>query len=199
MIIAIEGAEYTGKTTVVSGLQKLGYTTRRQPEVPLTRKFIKGALLHDENCPSHVLALAYALDRAYAEYIAPFGEGDVTITDRSIFSSLIMQQDDDRVSSDYIYLINRFTTIPDLVIWLRAKPHTILERIEIKNNGRTVEDLHDAHAIHWLNKYEQWINKPYTLGLHTIFTSVHVDNKSEKEILDDVVGRITRFVKTATP
>jgi len=177
-IAAIEGADLVGKTSVCQELSRRGYTIRRQPTTPEIREFIKIKLI-PEGCPSDIIALAMALDRRLDEFRHPY-QGFV-ITDRSIISSLVMNVDE-QSPLGYVLSINWKTTLPDAVIWLRANPETIQERL----SKRRDQDLFDTKTLQTLKDYEEKIPKLKRLFVNMVFHEVFVDGKSVEEIADEI-------------
>lgn len=134
-LIAIDGPNGVGKSTVIAGvkeeLEKRGksvYVTK-EPTESVLGKFVRS---YAEVSSGETVACLVAADRyehIYREIIPQLEGGRVVITDRYILSSLILQRMD-AVSNEFILAINNDIILPDLQIGIFAESKIIRERLE---------------------------------------------------------------------
>ncbi|HNW83863.1 MAG TPA: dTMP kinase, partial [bacterium] len=137
MFIAVEGIDGSGKSTTIKELQK--YLTNKGHNVLLTAeptdmptgKLIREVLAKkDEDAPltHEMLALMFATDRLnhLRERIWPaLREKKTVITDRYFFSSIAYQSVN--VSYEWVKGINRFATMPDVLVFIDVSIEKALE------------------------------------------------------------------------
>ncbi len=187
MIVALEGGEYVGKSSVAQALkQQYGYTIRREPGVFELRKFIKEELI-PKKYPKHVMALAYALDRAISYHKTPPGSG-VTVTDRSVISSLVMQSEGDGARLTENTIINLHVPFPDVVVWLRATESTLESRH--KKRAKQGTDLYDEDYLHWNNQYSRMMPVLQRLLPSIIFIEFWTDDKTPEQVAGEIHERL---------
>lgn len=137
LFIALEGIDGSG-TTTHSHLLK-GFLESKGLKVYLTNepsesdigKLVR-SYLKDKNIPPTTDALLFAADRDLhynVEIVNKLKEGFMVISDRYIESSIIYQSvQSDKISVDWVKLINKFVGFPDITIILDIDPKTALAR-----------------------------------------------------------------------
>ncbi|MFW9826952.1 MAG: dTMP kinase [Candidatus Thorarchaeota archaeon] len=137
LFIVLEGIDGSGTSThshLLKGfLESKGfkvYLTTEPSESDigkLVRKYLK-----NENIPPTTDALLFAADRDLhynVEIVNKLKEGFMVISDRYIESSIIYQSvQSDKISVDWVKLINKFVGLPDITIILDIDPKTALTR-----------------------------------------------------------------------
>ncbi len=139
MFIAIEGIDGSGKSTTIKELCKYleikGHSVLRtaEPTDMPTGKLIREVLAKkdEESRLTHeMLALMFASDRLnhLRERVwSALKEKKIVVTDRYFFSSIAYQSVN--VSYDWIKEINRFATMPDILVFIDVSIDKALERI----------------------------------------------------------------------
>lgn len=179
MFIAIEGIDGSGKSTTIKELCKYleikGHSVFRtaEPTDMPTGKLIREVLAKkdEESRLTHeMLALMFASDRLnhLRERVwNALKEKKIVVTDRYFFSSIAYQSVN--VSYDWIKEINRFATMPDVLVFIDVSIDKALERIstfrqktelyetreyleQIDRNYKTIiADFKDSMRIIYLN------------------------------------------------
>ena len=154
LIIAIEGIDGAGKTTISNMLynefkNKLRIKLIKEPNTDnkigrILKEYLK------ENISGKFLALLYAADRLYTyEFLEK--SYDIIISDRSIFSSIAYQSI--YLPEEWILEINKFIPFPKYVIYLDISPETSLKRIK---GDELFENLDYLRAVR--KKYHEIIS-----------------------------------------
>lgn len=122
MYIVFEGSNNVGKSTQLTRVKEL--LTDYFNEYPKSKPKIN--IFHEgDTCKKHYdnwyeSVLDYARDRAHLQHQIKGSEyADITISDRSFYSSLVYQGKGDKDQMEYIRTVNRFAEEPDLVIFFR--------------------------------------------------------------------------------
>jgi len=145
--VAIEGPDYSGKTTVCNVLEeKFQYPRFKQPGVDFIRNLISSEL-EDEKPSEEVLCLAFALDRTIQDKY--FHKEEVFITDRSMISSMVTQGS--KLGFDTVNEINQFCRKPDLVIYLDISEIELRRRM----TNRSSADYYDHKALETRQDYKK--------------------------------------------
>lgn len=186
LIVAIEGCDYVGKSTTIEAMKEIDLLPnckyKKQPSTLKTGQLIKTMLL-EKDLPNSILATAYALDRAYQEHLFPHNsEGAIYIYDRSIVSSIVMQTDE-HFTPEEVVQINKSSTLPDLVIWLRCTERTLRRR---RDSRRDLEDSFDKNFLHWHRMYEEKMPKLNQWLPQAMVREVWVDEKLPSMIAKQV-------------
>ncbi len=170
MLIAFEGIDGSGKTThsrkLYFKLRDLGYDSEwtseptKGPIGTIIRKALKGELEFD----TKILALLFAADRIYHnERISPLlKEGKVVISDRYILSSLAYQGLE--LPIEWVYLINRWARMPDIIIYLDLKPEDAIRRVKSEEKYHLVDKLRKVRDNYLkLINLNPWKSKTYLI------------------------------------
>jgi dTMP kinase len=142
--IAFEGIEGAGKSTVAEQVaEKLRaagdrVVTVREPGGTHTGERIRGVLLDADGTPgpwAEALLFAAARAQLAEEVVAPaLADGDLVLSDRSVYSSLAYQGGGRRLGIDAVRSVNEPGLVdvwPQLVVLLRVDPATGLRRQRI--------------------------------------------------------------------
>lgn len=141
--ITFEGGECTGKTSIISELEKTlkdkGYkviVTREPGGIDIAEQ-IRSIILNPKNTKmtSETEALLYAASRTQhlkEKVIPALEEGYIVLCDRYLDSSLVYQGIARGLGRDSVLKINYFATkyMPDLTIFIDVKPEIALKRLE---------------------------------------------------------------------
>lgn len=121
---------------------------------------------------------------------------DVEIFAKSLFEQGYMTERDYKTYRDLFYDMVPYIPAPDIIIYLKASPHVLLDRIG--KRGRGFEKTISSEYINYLNNsYENWIsNAKKELNIVEI-NSDDVDYvKGEKE-LNELVQIIKKYLPSA--
>ncbi len=168
LFIAIEGIDYSGKTTQVKliskKLEEKGY------DVIFTSEPTKGRIgqlcrvyLRDSSTSSFADALLFAADRVEHYFIdieKMVSQGKIVITDRYVASS-IAYQSAQGAQEDWILSINSMVPKADLSFYLDIEVDVAIKRLrnskrEIKEKFETVEYLEKVRN-NYLNLTKDWL------------------------------------------
>lgn len=140
MYICLEGIDGSGKSTQILLLEKwlndCGHDVMRifEPTDSDVGKLIREMLQHPEATSENfqkTLALLFAADRMVLMDKIKIAEesGKIVISDRCFYSSIVYQND-----PSWLYELNKFVRIPDIVILLDLDVDTALERCDGKDS-----------------------------------------------------------------
>ena len=187
MKIAIEGGDYSGKTTVSKILhEKYDYPLYRQPGVPVLRDLIKNDLLQ-EDPNEKTVALAFALDRAIQE--EKYNEDGVFITDRSVISSLVIQSS--QLAMEYLTAINSDISFPEITIWLRIGKNELKKRMSDTKG----EDIYDEKALIINERYDRIMPELKRKVKPLQVIEIFCDKKTPEEIADEIDEEIIEILR----
>ncbi|MDI6644757.1 MAG: dTMP kinase [Methanobacteriaceae archaeon] len=180
MYICLEGIDGSGKSSqshlLEQWLKDAGYDVMRvfEPSKSAVGKLIRSMLQDSEATDKNfqrTLGLLFAADRMIlmekirrAEY-----ESSIIIADRSFYSSLVYQNDE-----EWIREINKHILKPDIVILLDINPETAIKRCEGKDHFENVEFLEKTRK-----KYMGLASKEkfYVINANNGINKVHDDIK----------------------
>ncbi|MFX1389204.1 MAG: dTMP kinase [Promethearchaeota archaeon] len=142
LFVALEGIDGSG-TSTHSHLLK-GFLETKGFQVHLTTEPSKSDIgklirkyLKNKNIPASTDALLFAADRDLhynIEIINKLKQGFIVISDRYIESSIIYQSvQSDKISVEWVKLINKFVGLPDVTIILDIDPKIALARKQEKD------------------------------------------------------------------
>ena len=192
VFICVEGLDGCGKTTQTKLLvRKLGnmgwdavYTA--EPSRGKIGKFIQKYCLHGEKRTSPIVeALLFAADRfehVEREVISALNEGKIVVSDRYVYSSLAYQGATG-LDLKWIEMINEHAIRPDLAIFVDVEPEAVIKRLKPKKS--VMENLETQRKVREV--YVKFVEKGKL---------VRIDgNKSTKEVADDVLKVVLRFLE----
>ncbi len=150
MLIAFEGIDGAGKTTMSTRLHKEllnrgmnSFWTTEPTDGPVG-KIVKEILTGEMEADKRTLALLFAADRIQhvVEMEPLLNKGSIIITDRYLLSSLAYQGLD--LPMEWVREINKWARLPDLVIYLDLDPEVALRRI---GDGQIFHSLNTLRAV----------------------------------------------------
>ncbi|MEM1533329.1 MAG: dTMP kinase [Desulfurococcaceae archaeon] len=151
-IVAIEGLDGAGKTTVakwlVGRLIEMGIKAEYTYE-PTDSKFVEALKSYSNVRTPQLDALAYAADRLihlYKVVIPLIDQGYVVVMDRYFYSS-IAYQGAMGVPPSWIMDVNRYANPPDLAIYIDVDPEIGLRRVKSKNAARRFEEYESLKLL----------------------------------------------------
>ena len=148
MFIAVEGIDGSGKTTTIREIKRYleskGHAVylTSEPTTLATGKIVRNFLSEtnsDTPLIHEMLALAFAADRInhLREEIWPaLKKKQTVITDRYFFSSIAYQSLN--VSYEWVKGINRFATLPDVLVFIDVKVDKAVERLTKFRNSTEI-------------------------------------------------------------
>lgn len=166
--IVIEGADATGKTTLLTNLlQRLGRAiVLSEPSDVLTGEVIRYRL-QDPNVSARELAYLFAADRIrlkkrISEYL---NAGINVLSSRGILSSIIYQGKE--IGYDHVARLNCDALVPDATVVLFSSEKVLEERLGARENldvleqkdQKRVRDLYKDRDLH--KKYSPWLGTVY--------------------------------------
>ncbi len=199
MFITFEGPEGSGKSTVLSAVQKklkdksIDVMATREPGGIRISEQIRNVILdvHNTEMDARTEALLYAASRRQhlMEKIWPaLEQGKVVLCDRFIDSSLAYQGYGRKLGTDKIMEINEFaieSRMPDLTIFIDLPPSVGLDRVF--DNHRNVDRL-DLESLDFHERvyvgYKELIKK------YPDRIKVVDGNRSIDDVVDDVLSLI---------
>ena len=199
MFITFEGPEGSGKSTVLSAVQKklkdksIDVMATREPGGIRISEQIRNVILdvHNTEMDARTEALLYAASRRQhlIEKIWPaLEQGKVVLCDRFIDSSLAYQGYGRKLGADKIMEINEFaieSRMPDLTIFIDLPPSVGLDRVF--DNHRNVDRL-DLESLDFHERvyvgYQELIKK------YPDRIKVVDGNRSIDDVVDDVLSLI---------
>ena len=192
LFICVEGLDGCGKTTqtklLVRKLRKMGWDAvyTAEPSRGKIGKFIQKYCLHGEKRISPIVeALLFAADRfehVEREVISALNEGKIVVSDRYVYSSLAYQGATG-LDLKWIEMINGHAIRPDLAIFVDVEPEAVIKRLKSKKS--VMENLETQRKVRGV--YVKFVEKGEL---------VRIDgNKSKKEVADDILKRVLRFLE----
>jgi dTMP kinase len=179
MLIVFEGADGTGKTTLLHQaadfLERQGkhVVILREPGSTVIGEQLREIVLNQDVSPLtetllYAAARAELLSNLKASMLNP---NTVVLLDRYMYSSLVYQGKVRGLPLEDVLSINKFATVtPDLVIWTRATKETLIERLTHKH----LADRLDAVALENIDRMDSYYEEVFSLfkdlNLQTIYT-----------------------------
>jgi len=190
--ICVEGLDGCGKTTqtklLVRKLRKMGWDAvyTAEPSRGKIGQFIKKYCLHGEKRTFPIVeALLFVADRfehVEREVIPALNEGKIVVSDRYVYSSLAYQGATG-LDLKWIEMINEHAIRPDLAIFVDVEPEAVIKRLKPKKS--VMENLETQRKVREV--YVKFVEKGEL---------VRIDgNKSTKEVADDVLKVVLRFLE----
>lgn len=119
---------------------------------------------------------------------------DVEIFAKSLFEQGYMSERDYRTYRDLFYDMMPYIPAPYIIIYLKASPEILLERI--RKRGRGFEKTISRDYIFYLNNsYEKWIKKAKKQHRVLVINSDEFNYMSDKKDFDEIV----RIIRTYFP
>lgn len=195
LLVAIEGIDGAGKTTVanklVEKLKKLGYQAEYTYE-PFSSPFSEALRRYIETyreAEPEIEALAMALDRLFhvKKIIEPLlAKGYIVVSDRYVYSSYAYQGARG-VDLEWIKIINRYAVEPDIAIYLRVPFEVALERTKGREpRWRYFEDVNRLKKVQEI--YEM-------LSLRGVLIAVDATQGIEK-VVDDCLHIVLKRIES---
>ena len=195
VFICVEGLDGCGKTTqtklLVRRLRKKGYDAvyTAEPSRGNIGKFIKKYCLHGKKRVSSIVeALLFAADRyehVENEIIPALDEGRLVVSDRYVYSSLAYQGAAG-LDLKWIEKINEHAMRPDLAIFVDVEPEVVIHRLKPKKS--VMENLETQLKVREV--YMKFVEKGELVKTD--------GNKSKKEVADDILKVVLRFLEKAS-
>ena len=193
--VAIAGNIGVGKTMVTDLIgERLGWESFYEPvdNNPYLDDFYADMRRYSFHLQVFFLSKRFELQRTILE------SGRSTVQDRTIYEDTeifarilyrrgMMSERDYRSYKDLFGNMVSYLTPPDLILYMRAQPETILSRIQTR--GRDFEKGIEPDYIRELHQsYEDWADRIEVIApLHIVDTEV-LDLKTDRAAQDDLVG-----------
>jgi len=184
--VAIAGNIGVGKTHLTTLLtRRLGWTAFYEPVVdnPYLDDFYADMSKWSFHLQIFFLAKRFEIHKAMSEMSEPCIQDRTIYEDKEIFAGTLyregyMSERDYRNYSSLFDAMTSFLRMPDLIVYLKAEPKTLLERIS--HRGRDCEKSISPDYLKTLNStYEEWIDKARDL------TRVMTINTDRINLLND--------------
>ena len=198
--LAIAGNIGVGKTLVTDLLgERLGWDTYYEPvaDNPYLDDFYADMKRYSFHLQVFLLSKRFALQRKILESGRSVVQDRTIYEDTEIFARILYRRGfmDER---DYHNYKDLFATMvsylrpPDLILYLRAQPETIMQRIRAR--GRDCEKQIEEDYIRELHEsYDLWAERiPLISPLHVVNTE-ELDLKNDRKAQDELVGVIRSF------
>ena len=183
MFIAVEGIDGSGKSTTIREIKR--YLESRgeavyltaEPTTLATGKIVRNFLSEtnsDTPLIHEMLALAFAADRInhLREEIWPaLRKKQTVITDRYFFSSVAYQSLN--VSYEWVKGINRFATLPDVLVFIDVSVDKAVERL---TKFRTSTEIYEKRELlHQIDRNYREVIKEFEDNLKVIYLNGNLD------------------------
>jgi deoxyadenosine/deoxycytidine kinase len=195
--IAVEGPIRVGKTTLADILADRLHTTRLRDveDNPFLENFYRDKLGAGFQAQLYFLIERYkqltALDLSASSHRTIIS--DYIFEKDKIFAYLNLSDAELRLYGEYYSLLAENIPIPDLVIYLQAKPETLKKRIAKKNVA--IEDrISDEYVEEVIRAYEHFFFHYKSSDLLVIETS-EIDFVDRSEDLQELLRRLSQPVK----
>jgi len=190
--VCVEGLDGCGKTTqtklLVKRLREMDWDAvyTAEPSRGKIGRFIQKYCLHGEKRTFPVVeALLFAADRfehVKMEVVPALNKGKIVVSDRYVYSSLAYQGATG-LDLKWIKMINEHAIRPDLAIFVDVDPEAVIKRLKPKKS--VMENLGTQRKVRGV--YVKFVEKGEL---------VRIDgNRSEKEVADDVLKVVLRFLE----
>ncbi len=198
--VAIAGNIGVGKTMVTDLIgERLGWDTYYEPveDNPYLDDFYADMKRYSFHLQVFLLSKRFALQRRITESGHSVVQDRTIYEDTEIFARILyrrgmMSERDYRNYRDLFATMVGYLRPPDLILYMRARPETILSRIRAR--GRDCEREIDPDYVRELHdSYEHWAERiPQIAPLHVIDTD-QLDLKEDRGAQDELIGVIRKF------
>jgi len=200
--VAIAGNIGVGKSMVTDLLgERLGWDTYYEPVVdnPYLEDFYADMRRYSFHLQVFFLSKRFALQRRILANGRPAVQDRTIYEDTEIFARILhrrgkMEERDYRNYQDLFAEMVHYLRPPDVILYLRAEPETILDRIRAR--GRDMESGIEPGYIHELHDaYENWSRHIHRIApLHTLDTDT-VDLKHDRTAQDELTSRLAAMAE----
>lgn len=197
---AIAGNIGVGKTMVCDLIsEKLGWDAYYEPVVenPYLEDFYADMRRYSFHLQVFFLSKRFALQRTLLERGRSAVQDRTIYEDTEIFARILyrrgmMEERDYHNYRDLFAEMVRYLRPPDLILYLRAQPETILARI--RERGRDMEKDIDPEYVRELHEsYETWSEHIHRIApLHVIDTDaidLKTDRRAQQELIEMLAER----------
>lgn len=198
-LIAIEGMDFSGKTTTAlilkELLEKRGYEVvlSREPGGTEAGEKIRDILIHT-NLTQAQQALLFQTSRSLhcEELIRPALEaGKIVITDRYIISSLVYQHSQKDLLGKLSKELNLIE--PDMMIYTHCSYEETIKRKAKRDDINLLDEQHTNRFVHYKGLYDY-----YALALQELCCIINTELLSADDIrtkLDDLINNMMEDIK----
>ena len=188
MYIVLEGIDGVGKSTHIAYLKgwldSKGYTVEKlvEPTDSEIGKLIRKQLLNPESVTDtnqQILSLLFAADRlTLKKKIANTKKSreKILISDRSFYSS-IAYQNNESISKEWVYDINKYMPRPDLTIILDLDPKDAIHRCDGTDAFENINFLKKTR-----NNYKKLLKYPETVKIDATPSKTEVQEEIQRVI-----------------
>lgn len=195
--VAIAGNIGVGKSMVTDLLgERLGWDTYYEPVVdnPYLEDFYADMRRFSFHLQVFFLSKRFALQRQILANGRPAVQDRTIYEDTEIFARILyrrgmMEERDYRNYQDLFAEMVHYLRPPDVILYLKADPETILGRIEARGRGMEsgidpdyIRELHDA--------YENWSQHIHRIAPLLTLDTDTVDLKHDRQAQDDLTGKL---------
>jgi len=198
--VAIAGNIGVGKTMVTDLIgERLGWDTYYEPvdDNPYLDDFYADMKRFSFHLQVFLLSKRFALQKKITQSGHSVVQDRTIYEDTEIFARILyrrgmMSERDYRNYRDLFATMAEYLRPPDLILYMRAEPETILERIQTR--GRECEQEIDPGYIRELHdSYEHWAERIPIIGpLHVVNTD-DLDLKNNRAAQDELIEVIKEY------
>jgi deoxyadenosine/deoxycytidine kinase len=195
--VAIAGNIGVGKTMVTDLInERLGWDTYYEPVVdnPYLEDFYADMRRYSFHLQVFFLSKRFALQRKILESGHSAVQDRTIYEDTEIFARVLyrrgkMEERDYRNYQDLFAEMVSYLRPPDVILYLRAEPQTIVSRIQAR--GRDMEKDIEAAYIHELHDaYENWAQRIDRIAPLYVVDTDALDLKTDKKAQDEIIERL---------
>lgn len=189
MYFAIEGIDGSGKSTLLKGLQKEFKDAKfvREPgSSDFAEEIRKTIFKHFDNLKPMTIQLGMLTARSdLKQYVE---NEEFVISDRCFLSACYCEELKTKKDiSDWIKLTKKYSTIPDLVIYLDITANECIKRLSNRKDKEGYDTLDRETIEARIKAYENWID--VAKGFYIRFVKINA-NKSIEEVTNEVTNLI---------
>ena len=193
--VAIAGNIGVGKTMVCDLIsEKLGWDAYYEPVVdnPYLEDFYADMRRYSFHLQVFFLSKRFALQRTLLDRGRSASQDRTIYEDTEIFARILyrrgmMEERDYHNYRDLFAEMVRYLQPPDLILYLRAEPETILSRIRARGRGME-KDIDPDYVREIHDSYESWSEHIHRIApMHLIDTDT-VDLKNDRGAQNDLIA-----------